>query len=98
MQNLRNLLMMLSSKIILAAGFRPSGAIPYGEYCYEPDHDKNLYREDCSVLWIKPCPHYTVLPFGYRGCRHLGIVTDCSVFADQVKMCSENKSYHYSEN
>ena len=68
--------------------------IPDGTpYCYVPDVEKNNVNTETDKYYIKPCKYYKHLGGGCNGCGFLGVITDDSVFDDQVKICGEKEGY-----
>ena len=68
--------------------------IPYGQYCYEPDFEKNNNKSDKDIrYYIKPCKYYKSISKNWNGCMYLNMITNDFVFDDKCKMCGINDDY-----
>jgi hypothetical protein len=81
---------MLYSKLLLLFGvIHSNSVIPFGQYCYTPNHEKNKASKTFAYHII-PCKYYKTLGKKLNGCKYLGIITNDFIFDDQCKMCNEN--------
>jgi len=88
-----NLIGLFWSKVLLYFGHKyDEDVIPYGQYCYKPDDEKNKnYGKDGKfIYYTKSCKYYKVINKKWNGCKYYGIITDDSIFDDRCKICNIN--------